>query len=238
MHAGATTRRKMGAARLADNEDAPVDLLDMSTSRALSRSAAGAPDEPAIDNFARNELGKLVIAEEDEGRMGKDRGSKGNGRRGEEDVFATPWRKRRRAADADSDDSDFEDMKEIIGLKTAYRKTANADSLKQVGRYAHSQKTAQTRMTGRSRMSSMLKSSTRSHGDSTAKFKAKGAGGDLKGSSKVEPFAYWRFDRNLLNARNQKKRAAKSRLGGVVAIETPSRGAKSKKKVRRAAEGE
>lgn len=49
------------------------------------------------------------------------------------------------------------------------------------------------------------------------RFKAKkGAGGDTKGSSKVEPYAYWPMDRRMLNRRPDKKREARAGLAGVV----------------------
>jgi ribosomal RNA-processing protein 12 len=49
------------------------------------------------------------------------------------------------------------------------------------------------------------------------RFKSKGkAGGDTKGKSKVEPYAYWPLDRKLLNRRPAKKAAAKQGLDRVV----------------------
>jgi hypothetical protein len=49
------------------------------------------------------------------------------------------------------------------------------------------------------------------------RFKAKGqSGGDVKGSSKVEPYTYWQFDRKMLNPRRSKSRKASSSLAGVV----------------------
>jgi hypothetical protein len=148
-------------------------------------------------------------------------------------VWDTPWKKRPRPNDIESDDSDFDDLKSVIGLKGAYRKTDNAASLKQAGSYAHSQRTAQTRRTGASGAASKAGRSSKGGSDTAARFKAKRAGGDTAGDSKVEPFAYWRLDKNLLNPRNQKQRAAKSKLGRVVASDTPARGSKAKAKQRR-----
>ena len=49
------------------------------------------------------------------------------------------------------------------------------------------------------------------------RFKArKGAKGDTKGKSSVEPYAYWPMDRKLLNRRSSKQAAAKKGLQGVV----------------------
>ena len=49
------------------------------------------------------------------------------------------------------------------------------------------------------------------------RFKArKGAKGDTKGKSSVEPYAYWQLDRKLLNRRASKQAAAKKGLQGVV----------------------
>ena len=44
----------------------------------------------------------------------------------------------------------------------------------------------------------------------------KGAKGDTKGKSSVEPYAYWPLDRKLLNRRSSKQAAAKKGLQGVV----------------------
>ena len=48
------------------------------------------------------------------------------------------------------------------------------------------------------------------------RFKAKAAGGDVKGSSAVEPYAYWPLDRKMLNRRPSKTASAKAGLGAVV----------------------
>ena len=52
---------------------------------------------------------------------------------------------------------------------------------------------------------------------SVCRFKArKGAKGDTKGGSKVEPYAYWPLDRKMLNRRAGKQAAAKKGLQRVV----------------------
>eukprot|EP00210_Caulerpa_lentillifera_P001742 g1672.t1 len=51
---------------------------------------------------------------------------------------------------------------------------------------------------------------------SGARFKSKkGAGGDAKGKSRFEPFAYWKFDRRLLNKRRGKQNVARRDLKQV-----------------------
>lgn len=51
----------------------------------------------------------------------------------------------------------------------------------------------------------------------SCRFKArKGAKGDTKGASKVEPYAYWPLDRKMLNRRAGKQAAAKKGLERVV----------------------
>jgi hypothetical protein len=191
--------------RLGDDSGDPVDLLDASTSRALVRTAAGNAPEPEEEvDFTRNSLGKLVIREE-------------------EDPFSTKRRKRKKS-DLDSDDSDLD--LGIHGLSAAIRDTKGAASLKQVGKYAHSQHTAVTR---KSRASVVSRGSQKSRDASHDRFKAKKASGDTQKGSVVEPFAYWRLDKNLLNSRKQKSRSAKSRLGHVVKSDTPARGQKAKK---------
>lgn len=44
----------------------------------------------------------------------------------------------------------------------------------------------------------------------------RGAGGDVKGKSKVEPYAYWPLDRKMLNRRMAKKSEAKHGLSEII----------------------
>ena len=56
-----------------------------------------------------------------------------------------------------------------------------------------------------------------------SRFKSKGgAGGDVKGKGRVEPFAYWPLDRKMLNRRAAKRRSATAELRGVTA-RTPNK---------------
>jgi len=61
-----------------------------------------------------------------------------------------------------------------------------------------------------------------------------GAGGDVKGKSKVEPYAYWPLDRKMLNRRNSKKAEANKGLSDVVASGASAKGRKAKKQKRSA----
>ena len=56
-------------------------------------------------------------------------------------------------------------------------------------------------------------------------------GGDVKGSAKVEPYAYWPLDRRLMNRRQQKSKGAKKGLDKIVAAakEGAAKGQKAKR---------
>lgn len=181
------------------------------------RSAArGDADEDAAVEFERNPLGKLVFREE-EG----------------DDVMASPRRPKRKRGDPDSDDSDFEDLKGVAGLSGAIKATRNAKSLQGAAKYAHSHKSGESRRS-RATTAAGAPRAERAAQHSGAKFKSKKAAGDSQRGSKVEPYAYWRLDKNLLNTRKAKSRGAKATLGGVIRTDAPAKGRKAKK--RRAAE--
>lgn len=57
------------------------------------------------------------------------------------------------------------------------------------------------------------------------------AGGDVKGSAKVEPYAYWPLDRRLMNRRQQKTKGAKKGLDKIItaAQEGAAKGKKAKR---------
>lgn len=59
----------------------------------------------------------------------------------------------------------------------------------------------------------------------------RGAGGDVKGKSSVEPYAYWPLDRKMLNRRSAKKAEAKHGLTDIVSNGV-AKGRKSKKQRR------
>jgi ribosomal RNA-processing protein 12 len=43
------------------------------------------------------------------------------------------------------------------------------------------------------------------------RFRSKKSGGDVKGSSRIEPYAYWPLDRKMLNKKRRGKQAAASK---------------------------
>lgn len=209
--AGAGKDGGKGRSRLADGGGDPSDLLDVSTARALVKSAArGEAEEEEAVEFERNPLGKLVFKEE-------------------EDVMASPRRRKRKHGDVDSDDSDFEDLRGISGLGDALKATKNADSLKGAAKYAHSHKSGMSRKSRGSVASGVSRASKASQ-HSGAKYKSNKSAGDSQRGSKVEPYAYWRLDKNLLNTRKAKSRGAKSTLGSVIKTDAPSKGRKAKKR--------
>ena len=154
--------------------------------------------------------GKLVINDDDEGG--------GGGKGGK--------RKRRGADDYDSDDSDFDDLRGVRDLRYA---------MKAAGRSVHfaasvaGAKSVAASLGGRSRASSLGGRSSASagarsvgagHGShhSGERFKPKqsSTGGHVKGSQRVEPYAYWSFDRKMLNRRQGKQAGASKSLATVV----------------------
>ena len=66
---------------------------------------------------------------------------------------------------------------------------------------------------GRSKKSRTTKPSAVHSHHSGKRFKSKkGAGGDVKGAPKFDPYAYWKLDRRLLNKRRKKLCAARRDL--------------------------
>jgi ribosomal RNA-processing protein 12 len=65
--------------------------------------------------------------------------------------------------------------------------------------------------------------------------KGKGTGGDMKGASKLEPFAYWKLDRKMLNRRSDKSASASKGLSKLIAGANSGalRGAKAKRASKR-----
>lgn len=69
-----------------------------------------------------------------------------------------------------------------------------------------------------------------SRGRYKSKHKGKVGGGDAKGNSKHEPFAYWPLDKRLTNRRPDKQAAAKSGLASIVkGAKAGLKGAKAKR---------
>ncbi|KAK9818389.1 hypothetical protein WJX72_011834 [[Myrmecia] bisecta] len=178
-------------------DDDPMDLLDAGTSRQLVRSAAGkAPRDEVMDDFERGEGGRMIIREE----KVKAKRKRGGG-----------------LDDRASDDSDFDDLRGIAGAKEALR-AGGAKTVRFAASVAGSEggRTLGARSQARSSAARSLGAKSRGSQHSGDRFKAKGTGGDVKGSSKVEPYAYWPLDRKMLNRRPSKKAAAQKGLENIV----------------------
>jgi ribosomal RNA-processing protein 12 len=209
------------ARRLPSSGDDPIDLLDAGVARKMVRGgviggsgrnkdAAAAGAKAEID-FETNKDGRMVIREEVP-LIGKRKRSNND------------------AADAgfDSADSDFEDLKGYSGLTLALRGSKSVGQAASIaaslgGKSLGAKSMGGRSMGGRSQRTSATgvsdgKQHRRGGQHSGDRFKAKksGAGGDVKGNSKVEPYAYWPLDRKMLNRRVQKTKSAKSGLDRVV----------------------
>ncbi|GFR52360.1 hypothetical protein Agub_g14918 [Astrephomene gubernaculifera] len=217
-------RNASGGVRLAAGGSGgdPMDLLDAATSRQLVRSAAGVVRQPAAgreEAFKRDpSSGKMVIAEEEDDDplgLGK-RGGNKKRRRGDDDGY-------------NSDDSDYDDLKGVADLRHALRKAgesksvrfAEAAAAKSEGGRSMGGRSAGGRSAGGASSVGGRSAGGRSSGGgkgahSGERFKAKGAAGDVKGKSKIEPYAYWSLDRRMLNRRRGKQAAATSKLESIV----------------------
>ncbi|BDA46153.1 RRP12-like protein [Coccomyxa sp. Obi] len=222
MRSGQSTKQGESRAMLASSANGdPMDLLDAGASRQLQRAAAAKPRRSA-DDFARGNDGKMIIRDDD----------------------APPGGKRKRRAgggfdDRLSDDSDFDDLRHIGGLAAGMR-SASAKSVALAQTVATNTKTARTSRPGGGSARSVGGRSVGGRTSATAKgrqhsgdrFKSKGkAGGDQKGSSRVEPYAYWPLDRKMLNRRPSKKKEAQEGLDQMVraAKSGAARGNKAKR---------
>jgi ribosomal RNA-processing protein 12 len=234
-----------GAGRRLPSGGDPLDLLDASTSRRLVRAAGKAGARPAGrgrgeegddgPEFGRGEGGRMVIREEE---------GEGGG-------------KRKRAAGEDhgmdSGDSDFEDLKGFSGLELALRGSKSVAQAPSIAASLGGRSRGARTEGGRSRGGRTEGGRSRDgrteggrsapgdrrgaqHSGDRFKAKGKGAAGDVKGGSRVEPYAYWPLDRKLLNRRAQKTRSAKQGLDRIVtaAKEGAARGSKAKKRARKA----
>jgi ribosomal RNA-processing protein 12 len=191
----------------ADSSD-PQDLLEPSTARQMVKLAAGTAGAAAAGRgdgqpeFPRGDDGRFVIREEDD-----DYNKKKRKRRGDDMGFG------------EDDDSDMEDMRGFSGLDAAVRSVANAKSVRfaptiaaSLGNRSLGQRSTGSKLGGKPGSSSGGKQHT---GD-RFKPKAAGASGDVKGKAAVDPYAYWQFDRKMLNRRRGKQAAAAKGLGGIV----------------------
>ena len=215
---------------LPSSED-PLDLLDMHTARKMVRgggSGAAGTNKQQNDEeiqFGMSKDGRMVIREE---------------------VPMITKKKRSRneaeAAGFDSDDSDFEDLKGYTGLSLALR---GAKSIAQAPSISASLGGGGNKSTRSISGKSMAKSEHSRGGGEQARrggahsgdrFKSKKkAGGDVKGNSKLEPYAYWPLDRKMLNRREQKTKKAKAGLDNVVrAVKEGAAKGRKAKRMRRA----
>lgn len=182
-------------------EKEPLDLLDMRASREMMKRPPRRSQEntDGIDiEFEHGEDGRMIIREEG-----------GN----------TDSGKRKRSGDAyeagfDSEDSDFEDLKGFTGLSLALKGTKSVAAASSYARSIGGKSMGKASFSGRRTATNPGKSQ---HSGERFRAKKSGAKGDVKGKSKIEPYAYWPLDRNLMNRRASKARGAKQGLDKVVA---------------------
>ena len=194
---------------LAEGEGEPMDLLESGTARRLVKSAAGVAGRGR--RAARADEGERELPRGDDGRLFiEDEEAKGR---------AKALKRKRVGEEAwlDADDSDNEDLRGFAGLDAAAKSVANAKSVRFAPSIAASLagKSVASHKSGGSHRSSGTQRGQQHSGD---RFKAKkaGTGGDVKGGSKVEPYAYWQMDRKMLNRRRGKQAVASKGLAGVV----------------------
>ena len=226
-HAKTTSRR------LPSSED-PLDLLDVGTARKMVRGGTSSKNGGTASRGGK----KGQEGDDEDFQMGKD------GRmviREEVPIIGKRKRGDAERAGFDSDDSDFEDLKGYTGLELALKgskSVAQAPTIaaslggKSLGARSQGARSAG----GRSRASTgggggggqQARRGGQHTGD---RFKSKkgATGGDVKGGSKVEPYAYWPLDRKMLNRRAQKTRVAKSGLDRVVSAAKGGAGVKGAK---------
>jgi ribosomal RNA-processing protein 12 len=209
-----------GARRLPAGGD-PLDLLDAAASRRLVRAGGGrraatagrADDDDEGGDFERDARGRMLIRDED----------------AEAAAAAGAKRKRGGAAAAlgvDSDDSDAEEFKGFSGLDLALRGARSVGAAPSLGGRSAGGRSAGGasrgggrggrgggRSGGRGGGRAAPRRGPQHSGD---RFRARGAAGDVRGRSAVEPYAYWPLDRSMLNRRAAKQRQAKLGLGKVV----------------------
>lgn len=183
----------------------PLNLLEPSTSRRMVRmnvrrsALLQQRKEEDEIEFEQGEDGRLIVKEE-----------KKSSKRAR-DEFLDGF---------ESDDSDIEDIKGIHGASLALR---GAQSIAKVSSYAATAKSGalSTRSMDRKRHKGSQHSGKR--------FKAKGTGGDVKGKSSLEPYAYWPLDRKLLNRRTQKSKSAREDLRQIVGASKDRRSKRQRK---------
>ncbi|KIZ06209.1 Ribosomal RNA-processing protein 12 [Monoraphidium neglectum] len=238
----ATAPGGRGGGRLLDGGAGgePVDLLDATTARQLSRAAAGGGAAAARPRaaggaaaFETGSDGRMVIddPEEEERRRAKKAALRAKRKRGGEEFFI------------DSDDSDYDDLRgygpgierALAGAKSVRFAPSAAGGQSAGGRSAGGRSrggasSAGGRGRGSVRGGSVAGGRGQQHSGDRFKPKTGGTGGDTKGGG-VEPYAYWSFDRKMLNRRKGKQAGATKKLGTLVkaAQAGAAKGAKAKR---------
>eukprot|EP01025_Chloroclados_australasicus_P000483 TRINITY_DN10247_c1_g1_i1.p1 TRINITY_DN10247_c1_g1~~TRINITY_DN10247_c1_g1_i1.p1 ORF type:complete len:1294 (-),score=185.64 TRINITY_DN10247_c1_g1_i1:300-4106(-) len=136
----------------------------------------------------------------------------------QEDDLSGKKRKKREIDDMDVDgeDSDEDELRNVAGIKSSKSETSRS-----------------TKMTSFSSKSNKSKVSNKSiHSGDRYKAKKGGAGGDAKGKAKLEPYAYWKLDRRMLNKRKYKRKNAKYDLDKVVNAVKVGAGKAKRRKVK------
>lgn len=186
-------------------------MVKFAAGNAMSAAARG---DVADNAFPHADDGRFVINEEDKVQ-------KKRKRRGDDLGFGS------------DNDSDMEDMRGFAGLDAAVRSVANAKSVRFAPSIAASlgNRSQGQRSAGSKHKGGAPAAGGKQHTGDRFKPKAAGATGDVKGKAAVDPYAYWQFDRKMLNRRRGKQAAASKGLSGIVggAQAGALRGAKAKR---------
>lgn len=232
-----------GGVRLTESGD-PMDLLSPSAARQLAKRSSASngrgrqeENEGPDAGFRRDPSGsgKLLIDEEGENvtRRGGYGGSAGGAKK----------RRREDEDEINSQDSDFDDLRGVADLKRAMKIAGQSPSLaksvalgakslggrSQSGKSMGGRSSGATSAGGASRQSAGGRKAPTRHSGDRFKPKKRATGGDTAGKSKVEPYAYWSFDRSMLNRRKAKHVGATKSLEKIVIAKGAARGAKAKR---------
>lgn len=184
----------------------PLNLLEPSASRRMVRMNVR---RSALQQQRRKEEDEIEFEQGEDGRL----------------IVKEERKSSKRARDDfldgfESDDSDIEDIKGIQGASLALR---GAQSIAKASSYAATAKS------GALSTRSLDKKRQKGSQHSGKRFKAKGTGGDVKGQSSLEPYAYWPLDRKLLNRRTQKSKSAREDLRQIVGASKDRRSKKQRR---------
>lgn len=184
----------------------PLNLLEPSASRRMVRMNVR---RSALQQQRRKEEDEIEFEQGEDGRL----------------IVKEERKSSKRARDDfldgfESDDSDIEDIKGIQGASLALR---GAQSIAKASSYAATAKS------GALSTRSLDKKRQKGSQHSGKRFKAKGTGGDVKGKSSLEPYAYWPLDRKLLNRRTQKSKSAREDLRQIVGASKDRRSKKQRR---------